>query len=77
LGYLDTAVLYSAEISQYWNLEYFLKNGFEEVVTLTQDLFETLPNKTTYAFKEISQQRIKHYGFKWLDLSNFNLIDFG
>ena len=76
-GLTSKAVVWTSEITRYFNPYTYEDLGFEDYVSVSNDI-SVLNDESTLVFsKRISKLEISYYPTAWLDTSAISLLDFG
>ena len=76
-GLTQKAVVWTSEITRYFNPYTYQELGFEDYVSVSNDV-SVLSKESTLVFsKQISKLEISYYPTAWLDTSAISLLDFG
>ena len=70
-------MVWTQEITQYFNPYTFRETGHSDYVSVSNDLVVLQGDKIAYVAKEVAKLDVTYYQNKWLDTSAVSLIDFG
>ena len=74
---IDASEVYSTTLSRYYTPDIYEEVGFEPFISINENLIDLQGLQTVQLNLYTEQQITTTYWFKWIDTSQFSLIDFG
>jgi len=68
-------VIFSTEISRYFNPKFYQENGFQSAISLNQDVYYVVNGTLASESKYIKKSDVEYFYFEFLDTSAISVID--